>query len=76
MGTVPVLADHVTFSNKSSVCPGETSLPCLQITCFRENNGCGLDLEKGRRFRNRGGRYFEFCKVNCVNGRSDENGFN
>ena len=51
---------------------GQTSLPCLQITCFRENNGCGLDFEK----RNRGGSYFEFCKVNCVNGRSDKNGFN
>ena len=24
----------------------------------------------------KGGSYFEFCKVNCVNGRSDNNGFN
>ena len=23
--------DHVTFSNKSSVCTGETSLPCLLV---------------------------------------------
>ena len=42
--------DHVTFSNKSSVCTGETSQPCLQITCFRENNGCGLDFEKADGF--------------------------
>ena len=24
--------DHVTLSNKSSACTGQTSLPCLQIT--------------------------------------------
>ena len=68
--------EHVTFSNKSSACTGQASLPCSQITCFRENNGCCLDFEKGRRFRNRGGIYFEFCKVNCVNGRSDKNSVN
>ena len=39
--------DHVTFSNKVSVYTGQTSLPCLQITCFRENNGCGLDFKNG-----------------------------
>ena len=30
--------DHVTLSNNSSACTSEASLPCLQITCFRENN--------------------------------------
>ena len=47
MGVVPVLANQIypfgshDIFNKSSACTSETSLPCLQITCFRENNGCG-----------------------------------
>ena len=52
---------------------------CLvyRLLVFVKNNGCGLDFEKKvGMLRNRGGSYFEFCKVNCVNGCSDKNGFN